>query len=133
MDQSEAKQRFVYYLRKVLDGDDEVVDPSAELHRLGELLWGCHDIIEAPASALDAIGCDPGTTYHDAVLHRALANVLDLQGLEGQEALESLYPIFLKDQQGRGRSGDRAAFRQWLRDNVADGEELAQADEATTA
>lgn len=140
MDQSTAKRQFVYYLRKADDlsdfqeiseglDHDEVVDPSEELDRLSEWLWSCHDVIDAPTSALDAIGLESGATYHQAAWQRSVSRILEFEALEGKAATDALYPAFQRYEQGYGRPGDHATFRQWLRDNIADGEELAQADE----
>jgi hypothetical protein len=92
LEQTTAKQLFMNTLTRLnalLDphqtGLNELVDHAEQpavdeslyysgiLDALGEHLWGCHDVIDAPASALSVIGCNLGTTYHEAVLHRALA------------------------------------------------------------
>ena len=126
MERSEAKRWFVYYLRRVdetsdwqtfeeLFDHDEVVDPSEELDRLGELLWGCHDVIRVRRSALEAIGLEPGATYHEAVLWLQVT-WLSEHG-DDTEVVRNLYEVFVKDQ--RGRHGgearvDRDTYYAWL-------------------
>jgi hypothetical protein len=98
------------------------------LDALGEHLWGCHDVIDAPASTLNVIGCNLGTTYHEAVLHRALT-VINSGLLSRSEEVHALQAIFLKDQAGYQRpEQDQATFHAWLRQRVADVDELIATD-----
>jgi hypothetical protein len=136
MDQETAKRLFISALTRLdtllePDGtlidwwrnhraqppDDQDLDYSEMLDALGEHLWGCHDMIEAPESALEMIGVEPGATYHEAVLERAL----DWLSEEGEEhqVVQNLHAVFVKDQQGRYGSTapmDRETFRRWLHD-----------------
>ena len=98
------------------------------LDALGEHLWGCHEVIDAPASTLNVIGCKLGTTYHEAVLHRALT-VINSGMLSLSEEVQALHAIFLKDQAGHQRpEQDRATFHTWLQEHVADADELIVTD-----
>jgi hypothetical protein len=107
---------------------DESLYYSGILDALGEHLWGCHEVIDAPASALDVIGCNPGTTYHEAVLHRTLT-VINSGILSPLEEVQALHAIFLKDQAGHQRpEQDRATFHTWLQEHVADADELIATD-----
>jgi hypothetical protein len=107
---------------------DESLYYSGILDALGEHLWGCHDVIDAPASALNVIGCNLGTTYHEAVLHRALT-VINSGILSPSEEVQALHAIFLKDQAGHQRpEQDRATFHTWLQEHVADADELIATD-----
>ena len=105
--------------------EDRDLDPSAIMDEVGEHLWGCHDVINAPASAIDVIGLEAGATFHEAVLYRALAKILDSGILpEGQTEAEALHAIFEKDQQGHERpERDDATFEAWVRQHVASGQE----------
>jgi hypothetical protein len=101
---------------------------SGILDALGEYLWGCHDVIDAPASTLNVIGCNLGTTYHEAVLHRALT-VINSGMLSLSEEVQALHAIFLKDQAGYQRpEQDQATFHTWLQEHVADADELIATD-----
>jgi hypothetical protein len=98
------------------------------LDALGEHLWGCHDVIDAPASTLNVIGCNLGTTYHEAVLHRALT-LINSGLLSLSEEVQALHAIFLKDQAGYQRpEQDQATFHTWLQEHVADADELIATD-----
>jgi hypothetical protein len=98
------------------------------LDALGEHLGGCHDVIDAPASALTVIGCNLGTTYHEAVLHRALT-VINRGLLSLSKEVQALHTIFLKDQAGHQRAEqDQATFHAWLQEHVADADELIATD-----
>jgi hypothetical protein len=101
---------------------------SGILDALGEYLCGCHDVIDAPASTLNVIGCNLGTTYHEAVLHRALT-VINSGMLSLSEEVQALHAIFLKDQAGYQRpEQDQATFHTWLQEHVADADELIATD-----
>jgi hypothetical protein len=98
------------------------------LDALGEHLWGCHDVIDAPASTLNVIDCNLGTTYHEAVLHRALT-VINSGVLSLLEEVQALQAIFLKDQAAYQRpERDQATFHTWLQEHVADADELIATD-----
>jgi hypothetical protein len=98
------------------------------LDALGEHLWGCHDVIDAPTSTLNVIGCNLGTTYHEAVLHRALT-VINSGILSLLEEVQARHAIFLKDQAGYQRpEQDQATFHTWLQEHVADADELIATD-----
>jgi hypothetical protein len=98
------------------------------LDALGEHLWGCHEVIDAPASTLNVIGCNLGTTYHEAVLYRALT-VINSGMLSPSEEVQALHAIFLKDQAGHQRpEQDRATFHTWLQEHVAGADELIVTD-----
>ena len=98
------------------------------LDALGEYLWGCHEVIDAPASTLNLIGCNLGTTYHEAVLHRALTEI-NSGMLSLSKEVEELHAIFLKDQAAHQRpEEDRATFHTWLQEHVADADELIATD-----
>lgn len=85
-------------------------------------------MIDASASTLTVIGCNPGTTYHEAVLHRALT-VVNSGILSPSEEVQVLHAIFLKDQAGHQRpEQDRGTFHTWLQEHVADAEELIATD-----
>jgi hypothetical protein len=74
------------------------------------------------------IGCNPGTTYHEAVLHRALTEI-NSGMLSPSEEVQALHAIFLKDQAGHQRpEQDRATFHTWLQEHVADADELIVTD-----
>jgi hypothetical protein len=111
MEQTTAKQLFISTLTRLdtlldphqveLNGlvdyvarppDDHELYYSGILEALGEHLWGCHEVIDAPASALDVIGCNPGTTYHEAVLHRTLT-VITSGMLSPSEEVQALQAI----------------------------------------
>jgi hypothetical protein len=81
----DAEQRIV---ERILDtpADDDNLDPWAILDEMTEHLWGCFDIIDAPASVLDAIGVDVGATYHDAVLYSAVSWLSEYGGMFGIRA-----------------------------------------------
>jgi hypothetical protein len=107
---------------------DEDLYYSGILDALGEHLWGCHEVIDAPASTLNVIGCNLGTTYHEAVLHRALT-VINSGMLSPSEEVQALHAIFLKDQAGHQRpEQDRATFHTWLQEHVADADKLIVTD-----
>jgi hypothetical protein len=107
---------------------DENLYYSGILDVLGEHLWGCHEVMDAPASMLNVIGCNPGTTYHEAVLHRALT-VITSGMLSLSEEVQALHAIFLKDQAGHQRpEQDRATFHTWLQEHVADADGLIAID-----
>jgi hypothetical protein len=147
MEQTTAKQLFISTLTRLdtlldphqveLNGlvdyvarppDDHELYYSGILEALGEHLWGCHEVIDAPASALDVIGCNPGTTYHEAVLHRTLT-IITSGMLSPSEEVQALQAIFLKDQAGHQRpEQDRATFHSWLQEHVADADELIATD-----
>jgi hypothetical protein len=147
MEQTTAKQLFISTLTRLdtlldphqveLNGlvdyvarppDDHELYYSGILDALGEHLWGCHEVIDAPASALDVIGCNPGTTYHEAVLHRTLTIIISGM-LSPSEEVQALHAIFLKDQAGHQRpEQDRATFHTWLQEHVADADELIVTD-----
>jgi hypothetical protein len=147
MEQTTAKQLFISTLTRL----DTLLDPhqvelnglvdyvarpphdhelyySGILEALGEHLWGCHEVIDAPASALNVIGCNLGTTYHEAVLHRTLT-IINSGMLSLSEEVQALHAIFLKDQAGHQRpEQDRATFHTWLQEHVADADELIATD-----
>jgi hypothetical protein len=147
MEQTTAKQLFISTLTRLdtlldphqvgLNGlVDHVEQPPGDqelyysgiLDALGEHLWGCHEVIDAPASALNVIGCNLGTTYHEAVLHRTLT-VITSGMLSPSEEVQALQAIFLKDQAGHQRpEQDRATFHSWLQEHVADADELIATD-----
>jgi hypothetical protein len=107
---------------------DESLYYSGILDALGEHLWGCHEVIDAPASTLNVIGCNLGTTYHEAVLHRTLT-IINSGMLSLSEEVQALHAIFLKDQAGHQRpEQDRATFHTWLQEHVADADELIVTD-----
>jgi hypothetical protein len=107
---------------------DEDLYYSGILDALGEHLWGCHEVIDAPVSALNVIGCNLGTTYHEAVLHRALT-VINSGILRPSEEVQALHAIFLKDQAAHQRpEQDRTTFHIWLQEHVADADELIATD-----
>ena len=107
---------------------DEGLYYSGILDALGEHLWGCHEVIDAPASTLNVIGCNLGTTYHEAVLHRALT-VINSGMLSLSEEVQALHAIFLKDQARHQRpEQDRATFHTWLQEHVTDADELIVTD-----
>jgi hypothetical protein len=107
---------------------DESLYYSGILDALGEHLWGCHEVIDAPASTLNVIGCNLGTTYHEAVLHRTLT-IINSGMLSLSEEVQALHAIFLKDQAGHQRpEQDRATFHTWLQEHVADADELIATD-----
>jgi hypothetical protein len=96
-------------------GDPDDLHPAEFLDQVAEHLWGCFDVIDAPASSLDVIGCKPGITYHDAILDRSVA-WLSEQGDDAQ-VVRNLRAVFVKDQQGRHGTHapiDRETFHQWL-------------------
>ncbi|SRR6266571_7160343 len=134
MGREEAKRAFMQGLREVdalTGGDFESLlwystsdedDPSERLDAIGEWLWGCHDRIKLPRRVLDVIGLEPGATFHEAVLMRALSGLLDGGMFSTSDEAKQLYEIFVKDQRGRqGESApiDRDTFRQWLKDHLA--------------
>jgi hypothetical protein len=85
-------------------------------------------VIDAPASTLNVIGCNLGTTYHEAVLHRALT-ITNSGMLRPAEEVQALHAIFLKGQAGHQRpEQDRATFHVWLQEHVADADELIATD-----
>jgi len=85
-------------------------------------------VIDAPASTLNVIGCNLGTTYHEAVLHRALT-VINSGLLSLLEQVQALHAIFLKDQAAYQRpEQDQATFHTWLQEHVADADELIATD-----
>ena len=107
---------------------DENLYYTGILDALGEHLWGCHEVIDAPASALNVIGCNLGTTYHEAALHHALTTT-NSGMLPPLEEVQALHAIFLKDQTGHQRpEQDRATFHIWLQEHVADADELIATD-----
>ena len=74
------------------------------------------------------IGCNLGTIYHEAVLHRALT-LINSGLLSLSEEEQALHAIFLKDQAGYQRpEQDQATFHTWLREHVADADERIATD-----
>jgi hypothetical protein len=147
MEQTTAKQLFISTLTRLdtlldphqagLNGlvdhveqppGDEDLYYSGILDALGEHLWGCHEVIDVPASTLNVIGCNLGTTHHEAVIHRALTEI-NSGMLSPSEEVQALHAIFLKDQAGHQRpEQDRATFHTWLQEHVADADELIVTD-----
>jgi hypothetical protein len=114
-------------------GEPDHLNASDFLDAVGEHLWGCHEVIEAPASALEMImgGVEPGVTYQDAVRLWALSNILDSGMLIPEDERQALHAIFLKDQAGHHRPEvDQAAFHAWLRTYIDSPEEIIDADMA---
>jgi hypothetical protein len=126
MDQTTAKREFVRRLKRIdpiIEGELEDDDNSEHLDAIGEDLWGCHDVIDVPASVLDAVGHKLGATYHAVVLDRKLTQILDMGHLSPTEEVNALYAVFGKDQAGRQQPGrDRAKFYGWLQQHVSDRE-----------
>ena len=59
---------------------------SGILEALGEQLWGCHEVIDAPASALDVIGYDRPTHLR--------ARRVRMVGLVVPELQNPIFPAF---------------------------------------
>jgi hypothetical protein len=147
MEQTTAKRLFISTLTRldalldphqtglhglVSDAEQALIEENLYytgiLDALGDHLWGCHEVIDAPASALNVIGCNPGTTYHEAVLHHTLT-LINSGMLPPSEEVQALHAIFLKDQTGHQRpEHDRATFHTWLQEHVADADELIATD-----